>query len=574
MAGVWKRDGTIAVTKGSKKVVGTGTTFVDPKNAAAKGHLLVMVTGTTVDLYEVDYSESNTVFYLVEAYRGATGTGKAYAIDTSRTDSIPEFARRLNATLGAYQQQSDAIQALLTSDAATIEVTAPDGTKHTMIPWKRVTSEGEGQAARAKVEADRAAAAAALATDVVRDSAMPLPDVWLPLNDDLRMITGFGGDVKVGELTVAKRVNFERLTGATYIDKSTGACVDAVANEPRFEAEGLLIEKAGTNFAQYSYFTGTNWSASNPDNLDVVKQTDPVFGGDYARLVSKTSIAASRYLWLQNIPVTAGAMYTLRVKVRRPVGSPFDSVRLGCNDLTPGSVVVNLAEGQVADVTLTGQLAVGKSSLLAFVWPRVGSESGPATTVGAVLLEVGEFQLEAGAVATSLIKTNGASATRVQDKVWLQELGNMLPLNRDFTLSFMADAEYDVTDYGCFYAAGSAPTVSKLLIWPNVSAALRFYVGATAGSLFAGVSQAQLATILPPRSAKRVTLIRRGNVSEIWVSGGRIAVSGAANESGFFNDKITIGSDTSFVRPMPRMHIRDLKIWHFAASEAQAKAIR
>ena len=30
------------------------------------------------------------------------------------------------------------------------------GTKQTLIPWKRVTSEGEGQTARAKVEADQA----------------------------------------------------------------------------------------------------------------------------------------------------------------------------------------------------------------------------------------------------------------------------------------------------------------------------------------------------------------------------------------------------------------------------------
>jgi len=141
MAGVWKRDGTIAVTKGSKKVVGTGTTFADPKNAAAKGHLLVMVTGTAVDLYEVDYSESNSVFYLVEAYRGDTGTSKAYAIDTSRTDSIPEFARKLNASLAYYHSQSDMLQQLYTSTDDEIAITAPDGTTHKLIPWPRIMEE-------------------------------------------------------------------------------------------------------------------------------------------------------------------------------------------------------------------------------------------------------------------------------------------------------------------------------------------------------------------------------------------------------------------------------------------------
>ncbi len=155
MAGVWKRDGTVAVTNGNKKVTGTGTTFADTKNGVAKGHLFCITSGTSVDIYEVDYVVSNTELYLVQAYRGVTATGKAYEIITTFSDSVPEFARRLTATLSAYQQQSDAFQALLTSTATTVEVTAPDGTKQTLIPWKRVTSEGEGQAARAKAEADR-----------------------------------------------------------------------------------------------------------------------------------------------------------------------------------------------------------------------------------------------------------------------------------------------------------------------------------------------------------------------------------------------------------------------------------
>ena len=60
MAGVWKRDGTVAVTNGSKKVTGTGTTFADTKNGVAKGHLFCITSGTSVDFYEVDYVVSNT----------------------------------------------------------------------------------------------------------------------------------------------------------------------------------------------------------------------------------------------------------------------------------------------------------------------------------------------------------------------------------------------------------------------------------------------------------------------------------------------------------------------------------
>lgn len=571
MAGVWKRDGTIAVTKGSKKVVGTGTTFADPKNAAAKGHLLVMVTGTAVDLYEVDYTESNTVFYLVEAYRGESGAGKAYAIDTSRTDSIPEFARRLNATLGTYQQQSDALQALLTSDAAEITVIAPDGTTHKVIPWKRVTSEGEGQATRAKVEADKAAASAALAGDVVLQSAMPLPDLWMPLNDDLCMITGFGGDVKVGGLTVAKRANFERLTGATYIDKSTGIRVTAAVNEPRFEAGGMLIEKPSTNLFTQSGYSGSSMVSNNVDNAALVKYTDPIMGGDYAQLKAVTGIAAGRYVILASFVATEGLAYTVTVTVRRPIGSPCNKIRLGTNHLSPGSVYVDLAEGQVAEVIMTGTVVAGRTSVSCFVWPQIGNETSPAVVADTPLVEVGDIQAEPGTVSTSRIRSNGAQTQRTQDKMWLQELGNMLPLNRDFTLSFTADVQYDLNEYGCFYAAGSFPVITRFLFWPSTTAILRFYIGNAA---FAALTPAQVPSLIPPGIPKRFTLIRRGNVSEMWIAGVKVATSSATNEAGFTNGQIFIGTDGLQARPMPRMHIRDLKVWHFAASDAQAKVIR
>lgn len=222
MAGVWKRDGTVAVTNGNKKVTGTGTTFADTKNGVAKGHLFCITSGTSVDFYEVDYVVSNTELYLVQAYRGVTATGKAYEIITTFSDSVPEFARRLTATLSAYQQQSDAFQALLTSTATTVEVTAPDGTKQTLIPWKRVTSEGEGQAARAKTEADRAKTEA----------------------DRINAEAGTGKLMRTGGPAIldSERYSLERATGGqqTIIrdDQGNANCMFVL---PRFRYEDLGI---------------------------------------------------------------------------------------------------------------------------------------------------------------------------------------------------------------------------------------------------------------------------------------------------------------------------------------------
>ena len=66
-----------------------------------------ITSGTSVDFYEVDYVVSNTELYLVQSYRGTTARAKP-TDHHDLSDPIPEFARRLNATLGAYQQ-SDAM---------------------------------------------------------------------------------------------------------------------------------------------------------------------------------------------------------------------------------------------------------------------------------------------------------------------------------------------------------------------------------------------------------------------------------------------------------------------------------
>ncbi|QJT31056.1 hypothetical protein E4186_13355 [Aeromonas media] len=398
MAGVWKRDGTVAVTNGNKKVTGTGTTFADTKNGVAKGHLFCITSGTSVDFYEVDYVVSNTELYLVQAYRGTTATGKAYEIITTFSDSVPEFARRLTATLSAYQQQSDAFQALLTSTATTVEVTAPDGTKQTLIPWKRVTSEGEGQAARAKTEADKAAASATLAGDIVAASALPLPDVWAPLSDSLRMITGYGRDVLVGSDVVARMVNFSRNSTATYIDKD-GLLKTAAANEPRFEKEGLLIEGQSTNLVTKSEDLST-WLK----NVDATREK---LAGIYTKI---TATGGTMGCYLAGITLVVGKTYTISFWA---YAETLASVRLGVEK--ESSATVNTITQTPTRYTKTFTATQTNGTIIAY--------SAPGTS-GAFV--VGGFQLEELPFASSYIPTNGAAVTRAADVCSVQQAGNFV----------------------------------------------------------------------------------------------------------------------------------------------------
>ncbi|MDO2946933.1 hypothetical protein M8828_01370 [Aeromonas simiae] len=123
MAGLWYRAGTIAVTNGSKKVVGTGTTWKTSVLKPDKGHAVHSPDGRQ---YELDYVESDTVMYIVTAYAGPTATGQAYAIDITRTGTIPALSRELSAFSAYAQGQYDSWQKVLTG-TGTVTLTAPDG---------------------------------------------------------------------------------------------------------------------------------------------------------------------------------------------------------------------------------------------------------------------------------------------------------------------------------------------------------------------------------------------------------------------------------------------------------------
>ncbi|HFS5999658.1 TPA: prophage tail fiber N-terminal domain-containing protein, partial [Escherichia coli] len=100
----------------------------------------------------------------------------------------------------------------------------------------------------AKASEDAAREYASQAAEPYKQVLQPLPDVWIPFNDSLDMITGFSPSYKkivIGddEITMPgdKVVKFKRASKATYINKS-GVLTEAAIDEPRFERDGLLIE--------------------------------------------------------------------------------------------------------------------------------------------------------------------------------------------------------------------------------------------------------------------------------------------------------------------------------------------
>ncbi|NAG96404.1 phage tail protein, partial [Escherichia coli] len=133
----------------------------------------------------------------------------------------------------------------------------------------------------------------ALPLEDARKIIQPLPDVWIPFNDSLDMITGFSPSYKkivIGddEITMPgdKVVKFKRASTATYINKS-GVFSVAKIDEPRFEKEGLLIEGQRTNYFVKSN-TPAEWTSTS--NIDKTNNGVDEFGFSYAKMRTKDNM--------------------------------------------------------------------------------------------------------------------------------------------------------------------------------------------------------------------------------------------------------------------------------------------
>lgn len=537
MAGVWKRDGTVTVTSGSKRVIGVGTTFADPKNGVAKGHIFTQISGSAVDLYEVDYVVSNTELYLVQAFRGITASGAAYAIITTFSDSIPEFSRKLTATLASYQEQSDVLQLLYTSDAAEITVTAPDGTTHKIIPWKRVTSEGEGQAARAKVEADRAKTEADKAAQAVIDAAVPFPDVWIPFNDSLRMFAGYGREVKVGDDVVARMVNFERSTTKTYRDKS-GALRTAAINEPAFEKEGLLIEGQSTNLFPWSQQFIDKWQLVNASLSPDATFPNAVSLDNSINGFVHTSAGI----------LEVGSTYTISAIVKG-FGEQSE-IRSRFSNFS-GPLIKK--ENFGAYTLLVWSLSIPASAGINHAVTGINWSAGKVDGVTLCALQIEKLPF-----ASSYIPTNGTAVTRGADKCWIRVGLNVPPICGNVTIALEVVRNKTVP-------SNMFPRAI------HVSSA-QFFVADSTRLMARGGGSDQVSLMKPASGIKESVATRiRGTEISCFSDGAKesLIVSSPLMDSGDGNCFIgsSNGANSLFG------HVKNLRIWHHALSDAQIKGL-
>ncbi len=211
------------------------------------------------------------------------------AAKTSETNAKASETAAKNSQDAAAQSESAAAGS---ASAAASSATASNAKASETAAANSAKASAASQTA-AKASEDAAREYASQAAEPYKQVLQPLPDVWIPFNDSLDMITGFSPSYKkivIGddEITMPgdKVVKFKRASKATYINKS-GVLTEAAIDEPRFERDGLLIEGQRTNYMLNSE-NPASWGRSS--NMDVPETGKDSFGFTYGKFVCNDSL--------------------------------------------------------------------------------------------------------------------------------------------------------------------------------------------------------------------------------------------------------------------------------------------
>ncbi|EOM6519941.1 phage tail protein [Escherichia coli] len=288
----------------------------------------------------------------------------------------------------------------------------------------------------------------ALPLEDARKIIQPLPDVWIPFNDSLDMITGFAPGYKsitVGDdiitLPSEKVVSFTRASTATYIDKS-GCFAEAAINEPRFEKDGLLIEGQRTNTFSYTN-TPASWNYDTA-NLTITTGVDEygfsygLFGVKETSTTERATLISTGYTRV--ISVSANESVTLSCRVKKVSGDGIITLRPRISYVNDDGSSNTLTAGAYIDCETGDMLSYSGDEAVTYNifresngWIRVeftykspeaknmygrfefGAHQRSIKSGDELMLTTPQF--EKGLNASSFIITTDVGATRASDQV-------------------------------------------------------------------------------------------------------------------------------------------------------------
>ncbi len=268
------------------------TNAANSAQAAASSQTASANSATAAKKSETNAKNSETAAKTSETNAKSSQT----AAKTSETNAKASETAAKNSQDAAAQSESAAAgsaSAAAASATASANSQKAAKTSETNAKTSETAAANSAKASAAKASEDAAREYASQAADPYKYVLQPLPDVWIPFNDSLDMITGFLPSYKkivIGddEITMPgdKIVKFKRASKATYINKS-GVLTEAAIDEPRFERDGLLIEGQRTNLLLNST-NPSKWNKSG--NLELTEISTDSFNFTYGRFTVKDTL--------------------------------------------------------------------------------------------------------------------------------------------------------------------------------------------------------------------------------------------------------------------------------------------
>lgn len=269
--------------------------------------------------------------------------------------------------------------------------------------------------------------------DAIGLAAVPFPDVWIPFNDSLRMLAGYGRDVSVGGDVVARYATLERNTIATYTNKSLSPVV-AVSGEPRFERVGMCAEPQRTNL-----------SLKNGDPSDLAPTRGSIGVSQtsmWGAVFSEFTITGTPVGYVNRssgVALNSNTVYCFSLVIKRLSGSGNPSIQFHPDQF--GSYQSATYDVATKTVTSSGDRIVAAGAIdlhgeRVRLWVAARTITGtigstrapyfwPANQAIGDVWEIGCWQTENGEYPTSFINTPSSSAvTRSADKVTIPRLNN------------------------------------------------------------------------------------------------------------------------------------------------------
>ena len=581
--------GTIAVS--GKTVTGTGTEFNAALSLIRVGCTLIAISNP-VQIFSITEVKSATSLSVTPAASPNIPAGTKFSILLSDSISVDGLAQDVAETLRYYQGKESEI-----ADAVEFFSDNKD-----VISASKLASESATTATNAATTATSAADSAKTYRDEAREYAnqtaqpyayvlQPLPDVWIPFNDSLDMITGFSPSYKkivIGEeeTTVLgdKIVKFKRASKATYINKS-GVFKEAAIDEPRFEREGLLVEGARTNYI-INGNTPSGWGRA--PSVTTTANTD-AFGFLYGKCVigaddvgKTTALNMASVIAANSLDTSGDEKYVtascrfrsdkdVRLRVRFAEGADQGSMTFSgdayikLSDLsvskTGGAAERITVEVERDEVTGWNRAVVMLQSTTALV--NAQFQISPVSSYAAGdYIELTTPQVELGIGASSYIISSTSPTTRASDMVNIFAENNLS--SRPFTSLVEVHVNW-----------GTPPNQAPRIFDVGGHGSDDNYLSlgfVSTGKIAANVGMVQ--PLIKPESRHFIAGVRaQQNLSVDAVCNGKYTTNPSGNVFAVSATSIRFGGQTtSGVRHLFG-HIRNFRVWHKALTDAQLSEI-